>query len=378
VTVNGTDIFLGGVFQTVGGLYRNNLFRFNTSTGAIDNTWDPNMVGVPGYTYLHKILCNGSDVFVAGSFPSIGGQNRNGFAKLSSSGTGNADITWNPSIVHSSGNPSVYKMALNGADLFISGYFTSVGGQARNGLAKISTTGAGNVDATWNPNPSPASVSDLAVSGSDIYVIGGFTMIGGISRNGIAKLTTSGAGNANLSWDPNPNSGAYLSKILVSGTDVYVGGNFTSIGGQSKTNLAKLSATAGSADATWSPSFSGNLSDMVINGGDLYLSSYSFMSINIQARGGLAKISANGTGSLDMIWNPNLQNTLNGVMSASSMIVNGSNLYFGGYFGGVGADNSKKNLAAVRAYAKFCVNDESKKNSRFVAYNCLIIIIVSI
>ena len=56
---------------------------------------------------------------------------------------------------------------------YIGGDFTTVGGLARNRLAHI--TAAGTVDA-WNPN-ADNSVWALAVSGSTVYVGGNFTTL---------------------------------------------------------------------------------------------------------------------------------------------------------------------------------------------------------
>jgi hypothetical protein len=54
----------------------------------------------------------------------------------------------------------------------VGGSFTSIGGQSRNCLAKLSTTGTGVADATWNPNANDF-VQVLALSGTDLYVGGG-------------------------------------------------------------------------------------------------------------------------------------------------------------------------------------------------------------
>jgi hypothetical protein len=73
----------------------------------------------------------------------------------------------------------------------------------RNHLAHI--LGDGSLDASWNPN-ADGIVRALALSGGDLYAGGNFGSIGGQSRAFIAKLSTSGSGAADPTWDPNANS----------------------------------------------------------------------------------------------------------------------------------------------------------------------------
>ena len=89
----------------------------------------------------------------------------------------------------------------------------------------------------WNPNPNGA-VHALAVSGSTVYAGGGFTSIGGQRRHGLAALDTQ-TGTA-TPWNPNADND--VNALAVSGSTVYAGGYFTSIGGQVRPNLAALDA----------------------------------------------------------------------------------------------------------------------------------------
>src|SRR5205807_2423754 len=101
---------------------------------------------------------------------------------------------------------------------------SSIGGQARNYIAKLATTGTGAADATWDPNAN-SFVDALALSGADLYAGGDFngaSSIGGQARNRIAKLATTGSGAADASWDPSANDDVLA--LAVSGSDVYAGG----------------------------------------------------------------------------------------------------------------------------------------------------------
>ncbi|MBI3072268.1 MAG: delta-60 repeat domain-containing protein, partial [Deltaproteobacteria bacterium] len=117
-------------------------------------------------------------------------------------------------------------------------------------LAAIGTDVNGNATIQgWDPNPN-GEISALAVSGSTVYVAGDFTTIGGGSRNRLAAIGTDGTLQ---SWDPSPNG--YVYTFAVSGSTVYAGGSFTSIGGQTQWNrLAKFDY--GVLDTNWNPSAS--------------------------------------------------------------------------------------------------------------------------
>ncbi len=102
----------------------------------------------------------------------------------------------------------------------------------------------------WNPSAASGTYANiyvwtLAVSGTTVYAGGEFTSIGGQSRSGIAVLDT-GTGLA-TAWNPTA-GGTYPSvlSLAVSGATVYAGGAFTSIGGQSKSGFAAI----GPADDT--------------------------------------------------------------------------------------------------------------------------------
>src|SRR5207237_6392188 len=84
-----------------------------------------------------------------------------------------------------------------------------------------------NWDDRFNPPGTNGIVYAIAVSGSDVYVGGNFTTAGGVSAHYIAKWngsTWSALGNGMDGTNP------YVYAIAISGSDVYVGGNFTFAG----------------------------------------------------------------------------------------------------------------------------------------------------
>ena len=87
-------ILLGGRFSTVLGVSRNNIARLN-SDGTLDTVFNPNANGPMGSTPVYSIaLQPDGKILVGGALTSIGGQTRNGIARLDPL-TGAAD-SFNP------------------------------------------------------------------------------------------------------------------------------------------------------------------------------------------------------------------------------------------------------------------------------------------
>ena len=132
-----------------------------------------------------------------------------------------------------------------------------------------------------------------AESNGTVYAGGGFTHIDSVVRGGIARLSGSGGGTLDATWNPNPSTQGYIYSLATDAQgNVYVGGVFDSMGGQSRANLAKLFGIGtGLAYGTWNPPTTGGLNRVESfaldpNG---YLDVVgSFTGISGQQRGGIA------------------------------------------------------------------------------------------
>lgn len=213
--------------------------------------WDPAPVG----SYVFRLMPdNAGSIYVLGNFIQIGGQWREHIAKLSTTGTGSADPIWNPGP-----DLSVDAIGLDANDqVIVGGMFTFIGGQPRSHIAKLSNTGTGAADANWNPSAN-GYVYGLTVANGSVYVGGAFTQIGGQLRQSLAKLSAGGNGVADPSWNPSPDHSAELFAVDEDGS-VYIGGHFTHIGGQPRSSIAKLSGSGnGAVDPNWNPGMDGKL-----------------------------------------------------------------------------------------------------------------------
>src|SRR6185295_2273032 len=224
--VSGSSVYAGGLFTGAGGLSRNGLAAIDLTNGQL-TSWNP--AGDGGITTM---ALSGSTMYVTGYFTSIGGQPRS-YAAAVDVNTGLA-TGFNP-------NPNSDMRALtpSGGTVYAGGYFTNIGGQPRSHIAALDpATGlaqAWNPPATGGTNP---AVHKIAVVGSTVYAGGEFTTIGGQSRNNIAALdATSGLATA---WNPNVTGGAFpgVYTLVSSGSLIYAAGQFTTVAGQSRSNLA--------------------------------------------------------------------------------------------------------------------------------------------
>lgn len=310
--------FIAGMFTSIAGQPRSGLAHLRPD-GSLDG-WNPSPDGFVTCMRLH-----GSTLIVSGYFAFIGGQARQGLAAIDV-GTGQA-TAWNPGVGPSVTTP-IRTFALAGPTLYAAGYFTSVGGQPRAGLAAIDVN-TGTV-LPWNPGAT-GDVNSIVVDGSSVYIGGWFSAIAGTSRHYAAALDASSG--ALLPWDPAPNTG--LDRIAVSGNVVYVGGPFTQIGGKAHNCLSATDPVTG-AVSDWNPDVQGNIGDIRIVGGTLYVSG-GFPLAGGQNRRGLAAFDL--ASGLVTAWNPHP----NGDVFAFDIA--GGRLVAGGRFSGAGGV-TRRNLAA--------------------------------
>ena len=363
--------FIAGGFSRIGGQARDGLAHIR-GDGTLD-AWNPGVAGT-----VFELAVAGSTVYAGGSFTSIGGQPRTGLAALDAT-SGNA-TAWNPGA-----NGSVSALAVSASTIYVGGTFTTIGGQSRYRMAALdAATGSATA---WNPNPAsefPGFDPDpvlrtFTVSGSVVYVSGAFASVGGQPRDGLAALDA--ASGSATAWNPNP-GGAFsqaVASIAVSGATVYVGGSFTSVGGQERAGLAALDATSGSATA-WNPIGRSSTRTVAVSGSTVYagggygvaaldavtgaatawnpqpngaVNTLAVSGLKVYAGGiftgagtplatvhGVAKLSA--TGDLDTAWSPNPDGFV------PALAVSGSTVYVGGFFETVGGQ-PRSNIAAVDA-----------------------------
>jgi hypothetical protein len=243
VTALGIDrgqLYVGGAFWTAGGKPRSMLAALDTLTGAATD-WSPNPDDL-----VNTLLVRGDTVYVGGNFSHVGGQPRNYLAALDAI-TG-AALPWNPA-------PNDYVEALTavGNTIYAGGWFSQMGSAPHSSAAAIdATTGA---VLPWGVNTGSV-VDALTAIGNTVYLGGPFEHVNDQPRNGLAAVD--GNTGAVLPWDPNPSGpreDAFYTSIralAAHGNTVFVGGDFTRIGGRAHASLAALDGITGTA-LDWDP-----------------------------------------------------------------------------------------------------------------------------
>ncbi|MFZ4112268.1 MAG: beta strand repeat-containing protein [Ilumatobacteraceae bacterium] len=214
------------------------------------------------YTYsVSKLLLQGTTMYLVGNFGLTNGTGRRSVAAFDV--TTDTLLDWAPLA-----NDQVSSIGISGNTVYLGGNFTAIGGTytnyykpgsagaiydyvaggtSRNNLAAVDVT-TGSLS-SWNPNMSGSSfawVTAIASSGSSIFVGGYFDHVGGNAgtlRNRLAAFDAS-TGNL-LSWNPNAqgtsgttSSFTNVSGLAISGSNVLMGGNFSSINGSSRFGYA--------------------------------------------------------------------------------------------------------------------------------------------
>ncbi|MGC4110222.1 MAG: hypothetical protein QM747_07315 [Nocardioides sp.] len=286
--VVGNTIYVGGSFshaQTRAGasVNRGDLAAFNLSTGALLGTWSANANGS-----VRSLATDGSHLYVGGTFSSIGGLSQSWLASVNLA-TGAVDTGFRPRL-----NGAVLGLQASGGSVYAGGSFTFAGGVAQHSLAKFNGTTGARVSAYTASTDGEVTALAVSPDGSRLAVGGFVTTVSGVSRTGMALVDT-GSGNVvgptfafsvrpmlSLSWSDdgtalfggsgnsnnvaarwNPTTGARSWHVTAGGDiqaidffdgEVYIGfhDNFQ---GDTHSKLVVANAQTGALDAGFRPTF---------------------------------------------------------------------------------------------------------------------------
>jgi PKD repeat protein len=234
-SLDGSLIYVGGNFSTVDDRTRRRLAAVDARTGDATG-WNPNPSAM-----VESIDVDGGDVYIAGNFLSVGGIDVRYAARVSAS-SGDADPAWDPD---PAAPVNAIDVAPDGDTVYLGGAFGRVGGLSRpNAAAVDAATGAVT---PWNPDV-PHVVLDLEV-GLDSSIV--YFAVGGPWSDGGNLAQAVSASNAATVWSHQSDGDV---QAVAAGPDrVYFGGHFYLSGGVPFNKLVSYNPTSGQRDNAWAP-----------------------------------------------------------------------------------------------------------------------------
>ena len=218
----------------------------------------PNL-GAANYVTVAALQPDGR-ILIGGKFSTVGGAARNQLARLNSDGS--LDASFNPE-----GGPDVPPsiiLVLPDGRILIAGSFSSFGGVDRAGLARLNTDGS--LDATFDPGSGVSGVCDklclrtVAVQPDEKIIVGGrFTAFNGTTGiSGIVRLNPDGSLDNTFNTGSGAlgsgYSGTVFSVVVQSDRKIVVVGGFNTFNGAARRGIARLNPD-GSLDNGFDPDF---------------------------------------------------------------------------------------------------------------------------
>ncbi len=232
IAISGNDVYAGGSFTTACSNAACTTFFPASGIAKWDGSaWSALGSGIGGsFSFVFALAVSGNNLYLGGRYDTAGGVIANGIAKWNGSAWSALGSGIGPSLQSN----TVRALAVRGNELYVGGTFTSAGGAPAASIAKWNES-----TSTWSALGSgiPShTVYALAVSGNSIYATGDFTIAGGLTGvNELARWNalnnTWSAVGSGLGGGFN-NSSAVGTALAAAGGQLYLGGNFTTAGGQ--------------------------------------------------------------------------------------------------------------------------------------------------
>jgi putative pyrroloquinoline-quinone binding quinoprotein/quinohemoprotein amine dehydrogenase alpha subunit-like protein len=227
LATDGSRVYAGGIFESVGGVPAKGLVAVDPATGAVDPSWSARAAAGS----VRTLAVEGSRLYAGGGFGLINGEARAGVAALDRV-TGALD-PWNPNLGWS--GYDVRAITVAGSKVVVGEYATS------DHLLALDASTAREV--SWKTKPS-YPVLALASNGDRVFAAGGGL---GPSRNTVLGINAS---DGKLKWELNGDGN--VQAVAVAGNVVYAGGHFQNMEGHVRDRLLAASADSGSL-LDWDP-----------------------------------------------------------------------------------------------------------------------------
>jgi hypothetical protein len=323
---DGKTLYVGGYFDRLGGQPRASLAAIDTATGAV-TAWNPQL---SSSSQVNSIAVGfgpaAGYVFVGGGFTQVGSANISDLAKIAvTDGAPDTSFSPAPSYNGSSLGATVDALALNstGSLLYSGGYFDTIGGAARGNLARLATSGGseGTAD-SWNPD-ADGQVNSIALTafGLTVFVGGDFSDVGGQTRWGVAALSP--ANGAATPWQASLNAGGTVQTVALTSNGLLIAGTFFQVGAVSRPGVAVLNVGSG-AVTSFDPPLAGFPWAAAAAGSHVLIGGAALLAGGV-TRDGLAALDPSGRPTA-------FAPQINGFVSALAVSPDARTVYIGGSF----------------------------------------------
>jgi hypothetical protein len=226
--IAGNTVYAGGEFTTarpfgsasgVNTVPRSNLLAYNLSTGALDTSFAPTFNGKINDM---AVTPDGTKLVVVGNFTQVNGANRNRVAVFNlPAGT--------LSTVAPSLNASAYGVAVTNSAVYLGGIFSTVGKTAVSRTAAVSMTNGALLPFTVPVDNNAVRSIVVSPDGTQVLMGGTFTSVGGSSSPGYGLYRANATTGAALALPLNnevrdAGSNAGILRVATDGSNFYGGG----------------------------------------------------------------------------------------------------------------------------------------------------------
>lgn len=153
---------------------------------------------------------------------------------------------------------------------YIGGSFTYVGPPTGNSAVLDTAT---HVAQTGGPKLINGEVDAIISDGAGGYYAGGRFTQNATTFTAICLIHVLSDGSVDTTVGSSLvtcSTGAHVYSLALNGTTLYAGGSFTTVDGQSRTNLASIDTTTGHV-TTWNPTVNGTVYALLVNSGTVYV-----------------------------------------------------------------------------------------------------------